>query len=415
MTAARRAAMNARRPPATDLEKRHWRTGLLMGAAAGVAATYLGRRAGRIARAGLVDWPRAASVAEGRLRRAAGALDAAALEAAGPAYAEAMDRLVPLLEARLGQPLPGVVERHAVVSRAGWVAANTTTFRSLLGRLEQPFLDEIERDGTPLAGFAALANRFLATQQVGLMLGFLGTRVLGQYDVALLSAEAVPGRLLFVEENIRQAATAIGAPLDEMRLWIALHETTHAFEFEAHPWLRPYLAERLERQLAAFLEEAQGLRTEGLKRALRRWRRPGADILSAFMSPEQRRLLRETQVAMSVLEGFSDWVMDEVGGALLPDVATLRERFEGRRQAPRKGFDRFVARLTGLDLKLEQYRRGERFVAGIHAAGGEAALAQLWRGPQNLPTEAELADPAAWLRRVMVASASAPVPAPADG
>ena len=115
---------------------------------------------------------------------------------------------------------------------------------------------------------------------------------------------------------------------------------------------------------------------------------------------------------MSVLEGFSDWVMDEVGGALLPDVATLRERFEGRRQAPRRGFDRFVARLTGLDLKLEQYRRGERFVAGIHAAGGEGALAQLWLGPQNLPTEAELAEPAAWLRRVMGPS---PTPTPTDG
>ena len=93
-------------------------------------------------------------------------------------------------------------------------------------------------------------------------------------------------------------------------------------------------------------------------------------------------------------------------GRSCPDVATLRERFEGRRQAPRRGFDRFVARLTGLDLKLEQYRRGERFVAGVHAAGGEAALAQLWEGPQYLPTEAELADPAAWLRRVMGASAA---------
>ena len=140
------------------------------------------------------------------------------------------------------QPLPGVVERHAVVSPAGWARRQHDDLpRRCWGAWSSPSWTRSSATGTPLAGFAALANRFLATQQVGLMLGFLGTRVLGQYDVALLSAEAVPGRLLFVEENIRQAATAIGAPLDELRLWIALHETTHAFEFEAHAWLRPYL------------------------------------------------------------------------------------------------------------------------------------------------------------------------------
>ena len=31
------------------------------------------------------------------------------------------------------------------------------------------------------------------------------------------------------------------------------------------------------------------------------------------MGDEQRRLFRETQAVMSLLEGFSDYVMDEVG------------------------------------------------------------------------------------------------------
>ena len=102
---------------------------------------------------------------------------------------------------------------------------------------------------------------------------------------------------------------------------------------------------------------------------------------------------------MSLLEGFSDWVMDEVGAELLPDVTVIRDRFEARRAAPRRGLDRIMARLTGLDLKLEQYRRGERFVSGIVAIAGEAALERLWSGPEALPTEAELDDPAAWVRR----------------
>jgi uncharacterized protein (DUF2342 family) len=45
---------------------------------------------------------------------------------------------------------------------------------------------------------------------------------------------------MFVDENIRRTAAVLDVPLNPFRTWIALHETTHAFEFEAHPWLRPY-------------------------------------------------------------------------------------------------------------------------------------------------------------------------------
>jgi coenzyme F420 biosynthesis associated uncharacterized protein len=308
---------------------------------------------------------------------------------------------VPLLEERLGAPLPGVVERHAVVDRAGWVRANMPTFQHLVGRLERQLM-EPSRDDSLSAGVAALANRFLTTQQVGFVLGYLGSRVLGQYDVALLSAEHVPGRLLFVEENIRATAANLGVPVEDFRRWIALHEATHAYEMEAHPWVRPYLADRLERQIAGFLEEARAVQTRGVAQLLRRWRSaPGEGPLAGFLSREQRALFRETQLFMSLLEGFSDWVMDEVGRGEIADVSGIRERFEARRDQRRRGFDRIIARLTGLDVKLEQYRRGERFVSGVASIGGSSAVSRIWAGPENLPTHAEFDDPAAWVRRVV--------------
>jgi putative hydrolase len=122
------------------------------------------------------------------------------------------------------------------------------------------------------------------------------------------------------------------------------------------------------------------------------------------MSPEQRGLLRETQLVMSLMEGFSDWVMDDVGEQVLPDVAGIRRRFEARRGQRKRGVDRIIARLTGLDLKLEQYRRGERFVAGVYAAGGEAAIGHLWDGPGSLPTDAEMELPSRWVERVAPAA-----------
>jgi coenzyme F420 biosynthesis associated uncharacterized protein len=388
-------------------DDRLWQAGFLVGSAIGAAATVLGRRAEVAARRGLVDWERAERVAADRLKNSPGALSPEELRAAEPEYAAAMAMIVPRLSEALGTDLPGVVERSGVVDRAGWVHANVATFAALIGTLEEELLDQVMPSGGGLGKAAmALANRWVTTRQLGFLLGFMGSKVLGQYDLALLSAEATPGRLLFVEENIRQTARALDVPIGPFRTWIALHETTHAFEFEAHPWLRPYLAERLERQLKLFSREASGLGREALKSLGRAIRGdPDGDgtehWMERLMNPEQRRLFRETQAVMSLLEGFSDYVMDEVGRDIVPGVEKISARFHERRHARRSPFERAVMRLTGMDVKLEQYRKGERFVRMVADAGGPTALRRLWEGPESLPRHGEIDDPQVYLRRVM--------------
>jgi coenzyme F420 biosynthesis associated uncharacterized protein len=385
-------------------DDRVWQAGFLVGSALGAAATVLGRRAERAARQGLVDWPAAERVAVQRLRAAPGRLTPAELAATEPVYAAAMARIVPRLSEALGAELPGVVERSAVVDRAGWVHANVATFAQLIGQLEAELLDQVMPSGGGLTkATMALANRWLTTRQLGFLLGFMGSKVLGQYDLALLTAEAKPGKLLFVEENIRETARLLDVPLDPFRTWIALHETTHAFEFEAHPWLRPYLADRLERQLTLFGREASGLGREALRslgRAIRGDNAGAEHWLERLMTEEQRTLFRETQAVMSLLEGFSDYVMDDVGRELVPDVERISAKFHERRQAKRSPFERAIMRLTGMDVKMEQYRKGEQFVSAIARAGGPAALNRLWSGPEALPRHGEIDDPSIWLRRM---------------
>jgi coenzyme F420 biosynthesis associated uncharacterized protein len=393
-------------------DDRVWQAGFLIGSALGAAATVIGRHAERSARRGLVDWPAAERIAIARLRLAPGTLTADELKATEPSYAAAMARIVPRLSAALGTDLPGVVERAGVVDRAGWVHANVATFASLISRIEGELLDQVMPVGGGLGKAAmAIANRYVTTRQLGLLLGFMGQKVLGQYDLALVSAETRDGRLLFVEENIRSTARALELPLEPFRTWIALHETTHAFEFEAHPWLRPYLAERLERQLSLFSRDASSLGRDAIRaigRALR-GEGEGEHWMERLMGTEQRRLFRETQAVMSLLEGFSDYVMDEVGRDLVPDVERISARFHERRER-RSPFERAIMRLTGMDLKMEQYKKGERFVRAVAKAGGASALRRLWDGPETLPQHGEIDDPSRWIERVL-GSPARPTPA----
>ena len=378
-----------------------WQAGFLVGAALGAVITVLGRRAEDEARTGLVDWRAVARLAEARLRHAPGRLSGPEIAATEPAYAAAMARVVPALEQALGVPLPGIVDRVAVVDRAGWVEANLVTFADLFGKLESGLIDQLVPHGAGLVKASmALANRWVTTRQLGFLLGFMGQRVLGQYDLALLSAEAEPGQLLFVEENIRATAASLRVDVAPFRTWIALHETTHAFEFEAHPWLRPYLAERLDRQLRAFSRSTSSLGGEATRALGRALRGGDGHWLERLMSDEQRALFRETQAVMSLLEGFGDHVMDSVGSDLVPGVETISVRFHARR-ASRTPMERAILRITGLDLKMEQYARGERFVAGIERIGGPVALRRLWDGPETLPRDDELDHPERWTRRVL--------------
>ena len=64
-----------------------------------------------------------------------------------------------------------------------------------------------------------------------------------------------------------------------------------------------------------------------------------------------------------------------------------------------------MLRLTGMDLKIEQYRKGEQFVRAIAARRGPEALRRLWDGPETLPREGEIEAPERWIARVLDAPA----------
>ena len=103
---------------------------------------------------------------------------------------------------------------------------------------------------------------------------------------------------------------------------------------------------------------------------------------------------------MTLLEGHADHVMDAVGPAVVPSVAAIRASFTERRRRTKGPIDRLLRALLGMDMKLAQYVKGGAFVGAVVDQVGMAPFNAIWTSPETLPTRAEIADPAAWVRRV---------------
>jgi coenzyme F420 biosynthesis associated uncharacterized protein len=321
-------------------------------------------------------------------------------------YRALVARCVPIVSNYTGDHLPDAPERTFAFDRVDWVNANIDAFEHMLAPLEGLNLLGDAAQRTIAAQWLGTLNQKVLSAEVGLLLGYLARKVLGQYDLTLLGREPMePGRLYYVEPNIRAAERTLGVPRDDFRMWLALHETTHAFEFEAHPWLRDHFNSMLERSFGFLREDAVTLRSQGigaLKLYLDRMRSGGGESgswLESLMNAEQRALFTEMQATMCIVEGYSNHVMNAVGRTLLPNYALISRRF-AQRQEQRTQADRLLAKLTGLDVKLEQYRLGEQFIDRIVAERGHDFARRVWDGANYLPTMAEIRRPELWLARI---------------
>lgn len=403
---------SSRSPRFLELDRRLLAAGLLAGAAVGAwAGTKARALKDAEPKSGVIDWEQARGIAIGMNRGET--LTRVERDRLDAYYRDLVQKCIPIVSEFTGSVLPTALEHTYAFDRVDWINANLDAFRTMFAPIEA-LADAQDGSRSIASALWSGFNRTVISGEVGLLLGYLARRVLGQYDLALLGREPVTtGKLYYVEPNIRMVETTLGMPADEFRMWLALHETTHAFEFEAHPWVRGHFNRLLEQYFAFFREDVdqlkQGMR--GVKvfvdRARSRNRDDGSWI-EALMVPEQKSLFNEMQAMMCIVEGYSNYVMNGVGRHLLPNYASIAKRFE-QRQRKRGMAEQLFARLTGLDMKMEQYRLGERFIDQIAQIRGHDAVKRIWEGPANLPTMLEIREPDRWVARVLDSSGS---PAP---
>lgn len=349
----------------------------------------------------MVDWSLARQVA--RLAAGSGEQpgtdpDIAALSAEMEQHVAAYTRL------ELATPVPG----PELLSREGWAEVNLDTVSGLLDPVAERLEHRMERAG-PLAGVLRAGASATLAAEVGLVMGYLSTRVLGQYDVSLLGGESPP-RLLFVAPNIRKAVRELEVEADPFHRWICAHELTHVFQFQGVPWLRDHLSGMVREYLSTVDVRIEGGAAGGLpsmpdlRVLVDRFREGG--LAAIVQTREQRELMTRIQAAMAVVEGYSEHVMDVIARDTIPDHEKLRAAMDARRRS-RSAPQRIVERLLGFDIKLRQYELGKRFCDAVVAAAGIEGLNRVWESPAALPTPEELDAPEAWLERIGPAPAAA--------
>ena len=286
---------------------------------------------------------------------------------------------------------PGEVLEATVVDRGGWSAANVEGFRVILEPLTKK-LEEKKQNA-----LAAGATAKIAGVQMGSVLAWLSSKVLGQYEA--FTAEGTPGRLIMVAPNIVETERRLGVDPHDFRLWVALHEVTHRTQFTAVPWMHDHVRGEIGALLEATSLDDPAQLVERLKAVATNLPK-GGSVVELLQTPEQKVVMDRVTAFMSLLEGHAEHVMDGVGPAVVPSVKHIRAKFDERRKEHGGLLDRFLRKALGMDLKALQYAEGKVFVDTAVRELGMDGFNRVWESPATLPTRVEIQQPMDWVRRI---------------
>jgi coenzyme F420 biosynthesis associated uncharacterized protein len=293
--------------------------------------------------------------------------------------------------------------RARVTDRAGWVGANIRSFSRLL----RPITDKLD-EHLGSSRLTPLARRATGAE-LGALLGWMSTRVLGQYDLLVIEDEDPDDQdvVYYVGPNVLALEKRFAFPPREFRLWLALHEVTHRAQFTGVPWMRAHFLGLVKQSLGSVDPDPKRF-LEAIRRVaegVREGRNPLDDggIVALLATEEQSAVLQQVGGLMSLLEGHGDVTMDRAGAGLIPSA----ERFSRVLRQRRKSLSpsaRMLQRLIGLEAKMNQYEQGEKFIAAVEAVGGPSLLNRAFEAPELLPSLPEIRAPREWIDRVLLST-----------
>lgn len=237
--------------------------------------------------------------------------------------------------------------------------------------------------------------------QIGQAAGTLSREVFGLTDIGVpLVGEPMSAML---PANVEAFAEGLDAPLDEVRLYLALRETAHARLFTHVPWLRGHLLGLLDAYARGITIDVDALDEAvrdvdpsdpgQLQAAL-----SGGGFFGIGQTPEQRATLERLETTLALVEGWVDEVATNAALPHLPHAMPLREMMRRRRAAGGPAEQTF-ATLVGLELRPRRSREAAALWRLIAEQTGLEGRDAVWDHPDLLPTAEDLDDPAGFAGR----------------
>lgn len=309
--------------------------------------------------------------------------------------------------------VPGVRLNSSVtvrpVSKTEWTDTSLDIYKPFFERFGEAVgssgVDQIPAGdplGMMMGQMLGSLGPMMVAASAGSMIGHLGQRALGQYD---LPVPRTGNEVLVVPASIEASAVEWGVPLDELRLVTLVHELA------AHAVLAtPHVQKRLE---GLFLDFASAFRPNvemigerfgnltdlselaGLSEQLS----DPQVLLDMMRSPTHDLLVPQLDALIAIVLGYVDTAVARACDALVPSNGRIRTALRQRTLSVTPA-DRFMERLLGIDIDQSTLDRGDHFIAGIVERAGDEALERLWADELDLPTAAEVDAPGLWLARI---------------
>ncbi len=303
----------------------------------------------------------------------------------------------------------GEISEARIVNRPQWIRAAAHSMQAMMAGAGG---SEAEGGAKPWA-----ISRSIAGAQTGAVLAFVSSGILGQYDPFAgaggdYGSQSGGGELLLVYPNVIAVERQLRESPADFSMWVCLHEVTHRVQFRANPWLAGHMTgalaaltedagEDVTQVVARLAEYVRGFRS-GSKSVDMQSNPSGIlGLIRAVQSESQRKSLDQLLVLGTLLEGHAEHVMDAVGPAVVPSVASIRRRFDQRRQRKQPPLQRLMRALLGIDAKMSQYTRGKIFVDDVVSRVGMQRFNAVWSSSESLPLPSEIDEPQRWIDRVL--------------
>ena len=263
----------------------------------------------------------------------------------------------------------------------------------------------------PIGMISALLNSFigsLVATQLGQAIGGLAGKVTGAHDVGLPLIDGAYPTL--VPQNIKEWATDLDIPMEEIRIFHALREAAVARLFAHNPWLVSYIRtaitdygkginidmDAIQEQAQQALESGNGFdpsNPESFTIAL------NDGIFTPQETLAQRAALTKLETALALIDGWSEEVVALAAGDRLPNIGALQETLR-RRRATSAPAQQLFSTLFGLQVSPRLAREASVFWKRVRELKDVEARDRIWSG--ILPTADDLLTPESFLKSLEV-------------